>query len=441
MSPISHANALAKPLPHLPVGHVVHAVSTRDDIALPLRTAPLPSPPKPVMEVVEEEKTEEKDIIPPPAPSASQPLVLPPFSSPSDRQRKRRSQSSGDINFGVVSYSVPPQMLTLDPVTLDVIGGDASPKSKHRISIGVKPIDIEDWEDAIDYSWEYAADLGADEAGTTTITLPSRPSAVSISQENYLVVDQNPFDEGSSSASTPLMMQMPSRTAPDEQAPSSAVIGEEPSSPLLGLGIDSVQTIPNVSLDEMAGAAREEPEEPFLSSDVYHPQIMRSPVSTVSKSSSQESIIASIFGTQRSSNSSTSLSDFAHLTTNSFRGSVENLKLDFQDFSSASPVTEKHIREGSQDTIREDSHHTKSMEGLAAMGMIAPFVNCNSAPTIKHDRGASAPQVPVPERKSSIPAVDVSRTQTGRKRAMTGTSRPRRNTRVSYSLFPTPPPN
>ncbi|KIW71171.1 hypothetical protein PV04_03366 [Phialophora macrospora] len=440
MSPNSQAHTLAKPLPHLPDDQVVHAVSTKDDIALPLRTAPLPSPPKAVMEVVEEETTEEKDSLQsghschqPPAP-----YVLPVATA---RQLKRRSQSSGEIRFDAIPFDGSTKMWTQDAATIQSTRQEASPKCKNRISIGVKPIDIDDWEDAIDYSWEHAAELEAeDDAGSLPLN-PRQPSSFGVLPENYLVVEQSHIDEASSSASTPLMMRAPNKPFQDEPAPSSAR-AEEQSSPLLGLGIDSLQPPRIVPLSEAATRVPPEAENNFSSNEIYRSQVLRSPASVMSKSSSQESFIASIFGTHRSSNSSASLSDFAHLASGSFEGSMEHLKLDLQDFSSA-PVSDKHFREGSQDTIREESQHTKSMEGLAEFEVTTPFSGFPTCPITKHDRGASASQIySIPERKSSIPdAADTPKPQTGRKRATTGTSRPRRNTRVSYSLFPTTTPN
>ncbi|KIW75785.1 hypothetical protein Z517_10528 [Fonsecaea pedrosoi CBS 271.37] len=425
MSPVSHARALAKPLPHLPHDQVVHAVSTRDDIALPLRTAPLPSPPRPLMEVVEEENTEEKATSEPVDPFP-QPAVVDVLGSPSTKQRKRRSQSSGEIHFDAICYTSPCRTSNLEMTDSEDAGVDASPKTQNRFSVGMKPIDIEDWEDAIDYSWEHA-EFQEDGVNNASTTIPSRPSALSIPRENYLLVEQPTLDEASSSASTPLTMQMPNYPSRDESGPSRHQ-EQEPSSPLLGLGIESPKPVPIVSLDEAAASNLHRPQDTFASTDAFRTRPMRSPVSTMSKSSSQESIIASIFGTHRSSNSSTTLSDIAHLA--SFANSVESLNLDLGEFGAS---FEKHFREGSQDTIREGSQGSRTADSQI-LECVGPFT---TSPTIKHDRGVSASQIPVPERTSSMPGVELSKAQVGRKRATTATSRPRRNTRVSYSLFPT----
>lgn len=422
IGPLSWNSVAGKPLPQLP--DIIHAVSTRDDIALPLRTAPLPSPPKAVMEVVEEERLDE-GVIAPTDPAFARPSIGDLIASPTVRQRKRRSQSSGEIHFDPLFYDVPPAITS-------AAADQANPKSKARLSVGVKPIDIGDWEDAIDYSWEHAVDLEDAEAMSDSDVTVDRPRAPGIPHENYLVVEQKPIEEASSSASTPLMMQGPNK--PEAVPLSSDHLKEEPPSSLLGLGIGSFPLAQPVSLDESTVKGVDRPESQFNSTDLFRPRVLRSPDSSMSKSSSQESIIlsiaSSIIGTHRSSNSSTSLSDFAHLAN--FGDSVENLKLDLQGFT-FSP--DNRLRECSQDTIREGSENI-SIRAHAHRNTSEPSTPFPGSPTPKHEHTASASQLPIPERKSSVPGVDISKTQVGRKRAGTGTLRPRRNTRVSYSLFP-----
>jgi hypothetical protein len=435
MSPVGQPSALVKPLPHLPDGQVVHAVSTRDDIALPLPTAPLPSPPKPVMEVLTEETAEEgqtSHLTPSPSPFS----MLHTLPVPTTRQHKRRSQSSGELQFDNFSFGGSPAR---DPDAVRNEDDAPSPKTKNRISIAVKATGIEEWDDAIDYSWEHAAELEDEADAYSLACMLGHPSSLSIPHENYLFVEQNNLDETTSSASTPLMMQGPDKPFREVPNPSPDQ-KEEPLPSLLGLGINALQPPHRVSLGETGSNAQPEAgKNSFTASEGLRSRIMRSPVSMMSKSSSQESFIASIFGTHRSSNSSTSLSDFAHLATGSFAGSLESLKLDLQDFTSMSSATDKHIREGSQDTIREDSHRSRFIEALPETGDLVPLPRFSTSPIPKHDRGASASAIPsIPRRKSSLSdAADTTKTHPGRKRANTGASRPRRNTRVSYSLFPT----
>nr|KAK5440205.1 hypothetical protein LTR18_008142 [Exophiala xenobiotica] len=420
LSPVSRNSTLGKPLPILP--DVVHAVSTRDDIALPLRTAPLPSPPIIRMEAVLEEDKVESTLLP-----ANDLRAL-------TRQQKRRSQSSGELQLAAAYYNLTSTMTNVEASLDEPVADPESHPRPARRSPTMRPVRIQDWEDAIDYSW----DLDADEDKSDSDATVERPDGSSIPQENYLVIGQTAVDEASSSASTPLMMQLPKTTYHPNLEPRvegwSGAEPKEPSSPLLGLGIDPLQPVPNVFIAE--------PESTFVpqhaasrhSTEVYRPQILRSPFSSMSKSSSQESIIlsiaSSVVGTQRSSHSSTSFSDFAHLAN--FGDSLESLKLDHQE---TSPCGEHHNREGSQETIREEPATDYNDNGEAAY--------CSSgfpmdSPTLRHDRGSSAPSIPIPERKSSMPGGDPSRAS-GRRRAGTGNSRPRRNTRVSYSLFPVPP--
>jgi hypothetical protein len=408
-SSASGFNAATKPLPHLPVTPVVHAVSTMDDVALPLRTAPLPPPPKPLMDVLEEEVviTEEEESV--------LPTVIPATKSV-DRLQKRRSQSSGDIPFDSVPFSTVFQKTT--------------PSVASRFSSGTRAVDIKDWEDAIDDSWDYDAAVEQPDYSQSAV-LPNHATSMQLPQDRYLLVEQTIQEETSSSSSTPLMMQGSDKPLRHGSTDTS----EGPTAPFQGLGIRSSNSTPAFLLEKASAPSDRRSEISFSYSDIYRSQGMRSPVSMMSKSSSQESMIASIFGTHRSSNSSTSFSDFATIATDSFGGSVDNLKLDLQDFFT-SPATEKHLREGSQDTIREDSRQDRPVEADSSIGTSIPLT---TSPTIQHGRGASTPNLPkLPVRKSSIPTVsDGQSAQVGRRRANTGTSRPKRNTRASYSLFPT----
>ncbi len=420
LSPICRNSMLGKPLPILP--DVVHAVSTRDDSALPLRTAPLPSPPVIRMEAVLEEDKMESTVLPTDGMCAL------------TREQKRRSQSSGELQLQAAYYNLTSTMRNVEASLDEPVADPESHPCPARCSLTMRPVQIQDWEDAIDYSW----DLDADEDKSDSDATVERPDGSSIPQENYLVIGQNAVDEASSSASTPLMMQLPKTTyQPDlEQRAErwSSAEPKEPSSPLLGLGIGPLQPVPDVFIAEPETAFVPRPGASHHPTDIYRPQILRSPFSSISKSSSQESIIlsiaSSVVGTQRSSHSSTSLSDFAHLAN--FGESMESLKLDHQEVS---PCGEHHNREGSQETIREESQTDYNENGEAIYGS-SDFPT--TSPTLRHDRGSSAPSIPIPERKSSMPGGDPSRAS-GRRRAGTTNSRPRRNTRVSYSLFPAPP--
>lgn len=439
MGPISPTSVLGKPLPILP--DIVHAVSTRDDIALPLRTAPLPSPPRAFMEVVVEELAEEQAVPTTKAVSAPRrdegrhtPFV--------PGHRKRRSQSSGELHLDAAYYNLMSMITDVEAPDQETL---TSPKGKRpqRISVGVKSTEIQDWEEAIDYSWDHAAELEDGRDNSDSDATLDRPRAPQVPQENYLVVEQRAVDETSSSASTPLMMQFPDRPSQVGQSmpavASSHAFDQEPSSPLLGLGLGPLPPVPSLSV------AAPEPEpvqgtrhnHSINSTESFRPLPVRNTLSSISKSSSTESIIlsiaSSIIGTHRSSNSSLTMSDFAHLA--SFGESVESLKLDLHDPSAAS---DGRVRERSQETIREGSPVTPSTD---AAGSPTDLSMSSRSSFVEHELYAPGSHFSIPERNSSMPGVDISKAQVGRRRAGTGNSRPRRNTRVSYSLFPTPPPN
>ncbi|KIW10316.1 hypothetical protein PV08_11278 [Exophiala spinifera] len=429
LSPISRQSVLGKPLPILP--DVVHAVSTRDDIALPLRTAPLPNPPTSRMEaVLEEDKVQ--------LPEISTSLSCNDLTSLT-RRYKRRSQSSGELQLQASYYNITSTMTNVEATLDEPVEHLSDQSSTAKLNLTTDLVQLQDWEDAIDYSWDVASDKDAsDEDKSDSDATLERPQNSDIPAENYMVVEQSAIVEPSSSASTPLMMQLPRTTyRPVVQYPGegrSPVQDEEPGSPLLGLGLGSLHPAPNGSVANAESTAIPQHCDFQNPPRIERPHILPSPFSSISKSSSQESIIfsiaSSIAGTQRSSHSSTSLSDFAHLAN--FCESKESLRLDLQDVSNYS---EHYNRDGSKETIHEDDESDQAkVKGAECDLPNTPTTS--SAP--RHDRGASAPSIPIPERKSSVPTGD-SPKPNGRRRAGTTNSRPRRNTRVSYSLFPNTP--
>ncbi|KAL2393251.1 hypothetical protein ABEF93_001913 [Exophiala dermatitidis] len=438
LSPINRNVAPVKPLPQLP--DVVHAVSTTDDIALPLRSAPLPSLPKEEPNAKKEGNTSQvlgqsTDITPSPLLDFPVPL--------SSVQRKRRSQSSGEINFDIAFCTAPSAVAGAEARALDNEEDDGNEISNNRISVGVKDIQLEDWENAIDFSWDYEAEI-EEILGTSNLDVATDLCRASSAQhENFLLVGQRTVDEVSSSASTPLMMQGGYKPLNLEakQPVSHHRYDSEPLSPLFGLGIEAVQEMSRVAYAGHDNRHVEQGVNHFDSTDVLRPNLARSTYSSMSKSSSQESIIlsiaSSIIGTHRSSNSSTSMSDLIHLAN--LGESLENLKPDVR--GSRGPM-ENRAREGSQDTIREE-HAGETNDATEAPATSVQQTETNGLHK-HHDRGASAPLVYIPERKSSMLPGAGAETETpqihGRKRAGTMNSRPRGNTRVSYSLFPTTSP-
>ncbi|KIV91088.1 hypothetical protein PV10_05670 [Exophiala mesophila] len=428
MNPINRNSIIGKPLPLVP--DAVHAVSTRDDIALPLRTIPLPSPPKLVTEVIPEEEEDKTILISVHSPVAPQPMSLRGAQSPSANQvspnMRRISQSSDEMRFDR-AYDNVMSMVTADDIpSTPVSPGPQGANSEESLSLGVQQADMESWEDAIDYSWDHPTDDDHfPESGSGKPINAAPHSLGRLPQDRFLLIEQATTEDASSSASTPLMMQATTKAPLTRLGLVPSASFDEPASPLLGLGIDALTTFPSVSPPQKMTSVVDGHDMAVEAASDYR----RSPKSTMSKSSSQESIIlsiaSSIAGTHRSSNSSTSLSDFAHLAN--FGDAMD--KLDTESTSIA-PVDE--VERISKETIRDSSQTSPS------------------TPASQPDEcteGASAPcgieemwsgsRITIPDRKSSISAGDATKAMGGRRRANTGSSRPRRNTRVSYSLFPT----
>jgi len=473
LSPIGRHSVLGKPLPLLP--ELVHALSTVDDSARPLRSAPLPLPPQPpVLEEEEEEKDEnDDDGSTPQANSSSEALSSPPPRAslwhmqtfPVARPAKRRSQSSGQINFDIMYEDV--MALTTDAHmrhSRPEVAGPSEKPSHQTTTRVMAAAPVDEWEDAIDYSWDHASEFEDEVEG---VNLGRAVSATDLpiqtpASETFLVIEQPGPVEGrattaaSSASSTPLMMDVPPtadvvKTVAD-QPPSSASgqretatvnhDDDDASSPLLGLGIDAFPPVPRLDLDDVGTpSCSGSPVQELFSV----PAIQRVPNSPMSKSSSQESIIlsiaSSIMGTHRSSNSSSSMSVVAHL-----------VKFDDPDDSHDDLLSlfpgEGHVREASQETVRERSKlppipsiPTPSISATTKMDSPAAVA---LSPATKHGRTTSVPRIPVPVRKSSVTGVDAAKSQMNRTRANTMNSRVRRNTRASYSLFPStqpaPPP-
>jgi hypothetical protein len=287
---------------------------------------------------------------------------------------------------------------------------------QNKIGVDMKAIDIADWEDAIDYSWDHdVEDVDSNATIEEFIAVSEKP------HEHYLLVEQQRMDDTSSSASTPLMMQAPHRPLPACPGSQAQQVRDEAPSPLLGLGIEPMPspTAP-VDLTQTANDAGKSRTNEATGESGFYSHSPRSPHSHMSKSSSQESIIlsvtSSIIGTYRSSNSSTSLSDFAHLAH--FGESFDK-----SGTQPTSPSMDLPVREGSQETVREEAFML--------------FDTITGHPVLGSDDVTTSSHITIPERTSSMPGLERSKYQLDRKKSGTLSPRARRNTRVSYSLFPT----
>ena len=399
---------LSKPLPQPPT--IVHAVSTTDDSALMMRTAPLPQIPEssPTATVSAGPGIPAEASTRRPSTTKRQSLRhMQTF--PSSKSAKRRSQSSGEIPLAMTFNAVP--MPTSPPAI-------SRPK---RVSIGIKKIDIDDWEDAIDYSWDHPLDLEDDRLHEMPVPILEARSTTLPHQ----VFAPQPAAEKRRSPPPPLkplVFQPGVERESHDEALQSPTIGHGLQQPLAskmslqGLGIAARHT-PGYRSDVDAFVKRHPNRESMII-----PAIRRDPGSPISKSSSQESIIlsiaSSIMGTQRSSHSSTSLSDLSHLESIEDESTLVDSKKSLES-------TGGSVSDASQDTVTTPATEASSFEG-----------KCGSSSSKKHEKANSISRANVPNRTSSIAALPA---PTSRSRSNTvNANRPRQNSRVSYSLFPIP---
>lgn len=417
---VAPPHMLDKPLPLPPT--LVHAVSTADDSALPLRTAPLPQLPLTLSLAAGDNGASSA-----PAPTEQRPSPAHRSSLrhmqtfPSAKAARRRSQSSGEMTLGSAVSSFG----RLSPVQ------SLMPKPKNRASIGIKKIDIEDWEDAIDYSWDHPPDLddgfepnydhveivdpsvavAKDPAATTRPAHSSRSKPLSLTP----VMEDQTFDK------IRRENEVMSATTGFSDIGNSAVR-------LQGLGIESLRPVTAYQVEADAGSDRGSMRE-----SLRIPGIRREPGSPMSKSSSQESIIlsiaSSIMGTHRSSNSSTSFSDMGQLAS-------------IEDESSMAQATNEHRADSVGGNVSDSSQDTVTTEPKSvytpATEPPSPPIGKHYVPSHNRERGTSVSRVHVPNRTSSIMGSTKPPPAT-RQRSSTLSGRPK-NVRVSYSLFPTTQP-
>jgi hypothetical protein len=362
------ADLLDKPLPQPPT--VVHAVSTVDDSTLMMKVAPLPQVPqgslageKPTRSMLQ---LDNHKLASPPLPHQTPPQTT--------RFSRRRSQSSSEI----------PLASTFASTAAIVATPPRCPRQSKRISVGIKKIDIDDWEDAIDYSWDHAFD-GDDD-------LDEKPEA--ITKSDILPQTSYAFAPQRTSSTTRLQSFGPLNDLPIRTTKSDLN--------LQGLGIGSTRP------ESGFAAAPEYEEYSEKHESLKVPFVRREPGSPISKSSSQESIILSIASSIMSnhrSSSSTSLGDLESIKDEDTLPQTDSKKLvgGSGSISSSETVTTDR-KSGSVPVSSEDT-----LEEL---------------PNTSHQRGPSASRLPFVK-------------STTRQRSSTQSSNRKLNSRASYSLFPT----
>ena len=400
---------LDKPLPLPPA--LPHAVSTVEESAMPLTTEMPPQLPDIPVGSFDEVFNSSATFSSPDHTGAASPRnsLRHMQTFPSAKAARRRSQSSGEMTLG---NSISAISLMSPAITF-------RPKHARQPSIGIKKIDIEDWDDAIDYSWDHPLDVedasNADfkvlESVNTAIARAPAPPA------NIQAYSNRPMPL------TPVMEQQHEDHAADSLQSPTRGYADNAAASLRGLGIDALRPITVVQVDNDAYTVDESKRESSRIS-----AIQRDAGSTISKSSSQESIIlsiaSSIMGTQRSSNSSTNLSDMSPFTS-------------FGSEPESAPQKEIRRAESREGDASDTSQDTVTTEPRSLSTPATKACSPAASPAAKHERGFSTSQVNVPDRSSSIAA---SRPPAGTRQRSSTLNSGRPKNRVSYSLFPASKP-
>ena len=378
-SQLAPSPMLDKPLPQAPT--VVHAVSTSDLSTLFLKSTPLPEPPQ-----------HQKQLSPDSSIKSPKPVTTP------HRNSIRHMQSvPANLNSFRTAQSSNETLLTTDFMsTSEVLTSPTrATRPDHRISVGLRKIAIDDWEDAIDYSWDHAFDESFQDDDNDVLEMHS-----SLAMSRSDILPQQSFQPVPSSARTSrsgLSFSQPIRHHKSEFS-------------LRGLGINPADNFMFGSDFMTLDGQRE---------SLRVPHSHRISGSPMSKSSSQESIIlsiaSSIMSTHRSSNSSTSFGDLNHFSY--YEDEVSHLRTTASGSVSSTETVKTDIR-SPPPTIEDVDEDT--------------IVDL----PLNHQRGASTSRIPyVPNRRSSMtPAGQAAVRQRSNTHTLSG--RPRNTSRASYSLFP-----
>lgn len=407
---------ISKPLPQLPV---IHAVTTDDDTARAMIAAPLPTPPDNTLPASDVDS----------------------FTNAVAHHRQKSSVAlPRHYTLYPSSKSSMPNLLSADRAVMGINtlarhhsdmalsrqARDPQIPLSTRTSMSFAAVDTMDWEAAVDEAWEADDDQEFVQSAYFENT----------SKRNSPLVGNLSVEHSTSTGSTPLMMAQAPRSNSSVPERISPVIGsefhkleivqeDECSTSLSGLGISSF-----LDTNTAEGSIRD--------SAISDAQLNRSQSSASSsrqhcltRSSSQESVIyslaSSIMETQRSSKSSVFTGDLATRRT-------EDLDIVTEASGEDSDLTtnQSRIRPESGCLPSDILRQYQSTCGSAQQDVEAPV--CTNVRISDDQRTKSMPQVTVPERKSSIFTSKSGRMS--RARSNTVGTRPRQNSRVSYSLFP-----
>lgn len=433
-SELDEVDLADKPLPQLPV---IHAVTTEDDTARAMISAPLPTPPT-AFSSTSDGEAQPRNL---PHQRQKSSIALPRHLSlyPSTKTSMPNLVTASQIAGSGPSKPIPRHH---SDMALSRQARDVQASSLSRTSTSFAAIDTMDWEEAVDEAWDEADDYDGD---MSTYDLSSFESYVRTNSAN---VDPAHSDHGRSAVSTPLMMAGPPRMAVSASERASPVLGMEPhklesvqedeqAAEVSGLGISSCP--PSASLASAGNFSR--------SSSLHLPRrrssLSYSTSDRLTRSSSQESIIlsiaSSIIGTTRSSNSSV-LADDLNFARKAQDGSLnESFGSGHEDGMSLDDAYQKTRPESG--CLPADIFEQMTRAGLtfdtedeAPKVEVFPSHPPPPPPAHSHKHSKSTSKVMVPERSSSIYASD--HTKTSRCRSHTAGTRPHVNTRISYSLFP-----
>ena len=342
---------LDKPLPEIPVSLQCHAVTTDDDTARPLRSVPLPSLPFKPVEVPEDENTILGSTNPPDTRRRSlRHMHTFPSAQPADRRSKRGSTTMAKFFPDAVTHDA------LQKVVASAEKSGRATPSRKRVAAGFGAIEIQNWEDAVDYSWDHDTEAevdlldwhqDSDESTETAATIvnhlagrdhqesPQSPTIAPVISLAPLTIDTS--DATLTSARQSKIINRQSRPYKPHSSQNSLNI-------LHGLGIQQSGASFTPSHSHSSSDTREGTPKPYDRPSLSH---QSSSHSDFSKSSSQESIIlsiaSSIMSTQRSSNSTSSMTDLTPSTLSaeqSFSSEPQTPKDDYCE------CTRGHVADG-----------------------------------------------------------------------------------------------
>lgn len=420
-----------KPLPELPP---VHALTTSDDSARHLRSVPLPRAPMDLADVPEEDETKRQSVI-----------------EPQLRIRPVTGSEPIDIQSAVDSNTASKGALQDDIV----------------IPMSNRTFVVDDWDDAIDDSWDYPSNHGAIASQCSSSMTAQVATFVDKAMTRLAAPEQSAMSNRHE-AESPSAKSLPQELTQSSDRPSELSFSTcdisppkgSASSPLLGLGIELQHaypkdldpcTTPTPAVMTMASEVKER--ESSLTAS-FNSDF--SAVSGISKYSSQESIIwsiaSSIVGTQRSSNSSNSLleqlPDYSHTTkpTDDLKEALESVQGNLQEFHRKQSLPD-YSPDPSCSPGKQSHHRARSLAPDFVFGVTSnrnhrqqPTSSSGNSPRASygHERTPSGSRIPIPARKSSAKD-ELSRPPARRMRSATTIARSRHASRASYSLFPGTP--